>query len=111
MKLNRTVIEQLLDLLLQFYTVMAQDLNDLVLRDRGLTRFTALGFPTTALEDWKYTSVAPLAEQTFRLPEAEVQALADTVMADYRQRHRDLPQTFADHFAVVYLRKAQVAGL
>ena len=32
MKLNRTVIEQFLDLLLQFYTVMAQNLNDLVLR-------------------------------------------------------------------------------
>ena len=31
MKLDRTVVEQLFDLPLQFYTVMAQYLNDLVL--------------------------------------------------------------------------------
>jgi hypothetical protein len=53
------------------------------LRERGLASFTSLGFPSTALEDWKYTNVAPLAEQTFKLPEAAAPngagALADSV--------------------------------
>jgi Fe-S cluster assembly protein SufD len=35
-------------------------------RARGLARFEALGFPTTKNEDWHFTSVAPIAEQTFR---------------------------------------------
>jgi Fe-S cluster assembly protein SufD len=36
------------------------------LRTRGMARFEALGFPTTKNEDWHFTSVAPIAEQTFR---------------------------------------------
>jgi len=43
-----------------------------VLRERALGRFAELGFPTTALEDWKYTNLASLAEHAFRLPDAEV---------------------------------------
>ena len=31
-----------------------------------MARFDALGFPTTKNEDWHFTSVAPIAEQTFR---------------------------------------------
>ena len=31
-----------------------------------MARFEALGFPTTKNEDWHFTSVAPIAEQTFR---------------------------------------------
>jgi Fe-S cluster assembly protein SufD len=31
-----------------------------------MTRFEALGFPTTKNEDWHFTSVAPIAEKTFR---------------------------------------------
>jgi Fe-S cluster assembly protein SufD len=38
------------------------------LRTSALERFTALGFPTTRLEDWKYTNVATLAKTPFRLP-------------------------------------------
>jgi Fe-S cluster assembly protein SufD len=38
------------------------------LRASALDRFTTLGFPTTRLEDWKYTNVAPLAKTPFRLP-------------------------------------------
>jgi Fe-S cluster assembly protein SufD len=37
------------------------------LRERALARFAELGFPTTALEDWKYTNLAPLAERPFQL--------------------------------------------
>jgi Fe-S cluster assembly protein SufD len=36
------------------------------LRGEGMTRFEALGFPTTKNEDWHFTSVAPIADQAFR---------------------------------------------
>jgi Fe-S cluster assembly protein SufD len=36
------------------------------LREKGLARFEALGFPTMKNEDWHFTSVAPIAEQIFR---------------------------------------------
>jgi Fe-S cluster assembly protein SufD len=42
------------------------------LRQQGLDRFTTLGFPTTRMEDWKYTNLAPLARQAFRLPDASL---------------------------------------
>lgn len=31
-------------------------------RDRAATRFADIGFPTTRLEDWRFTNVAPIAE-------------------------------------------------
>ena len=37
------------------------------LRDRGAARFSALGFPTTRDEEWRYTSVAAIASTEFRL--------------------------------------------
>jgi Fe-S cluster assembly protein SufD len=37
------------------------------LRARGMARFAALGFPTTKVEDWKYTNIAPIARETFAL--------------------------------------------
>lgn len=37
------------------------------LRERGMARFAALGFPTTRVEDWKYTNIAPIARETFAL--------------------------------------------
>ncbi|MGH7820885.1 MAG: Fe-S cluster assembly protein SufD, partial [Candidatus Binatia bacterium] len=40
------------------------------LREEGAAAFAALGFPTTRLEDWKYTSVAPIASTPFRRPPA-----------------------------------------
>ena len=36
------------------------------LRNQAMARFQALGFPTTKNEDWHFTSVAPIAERTFR---------------------------------------------
>ena len=38
------------------------------LRTTALEKFAALGFPTTRLEDWKYTNVATLAKTPFHLP-------------------------------------------
>ncbi len=37
-----------------------------VIRKAALDRFMELGFPSTRNEDWKYTSVAPIAEVAFR---------------------------------------------
>jgi Fe-S cluster assembly protein SufD len=36
------------------------------IRQRGMSRFETLGFPTMKNEDWHFTSVAPIAERTFR---------------------------------------------
>jgi Fe-S cluster assembly protein SufD len=38
------------------------------LRAQGFERFASLGFPSTRLEDWKYTNVGPLTETAFRRP-------------------------------------------
>ena len=36
-------------------------------RESAMTQFERLGFPTTRLEQWRFTSVAPIAERTFAL--------------------------------------------
>ena len=41
------------------------------LREQGMAHFEALGYPTTKNEDWHFTSVAPIAERTFRLATLE----------------------------------------
>lgn len=38
------------------------------LQRRGLARFRELGFPTTKLEDWRFTNVTSLAKQNFTTP-------------------------------------------
>lgn len=37
------------------------------LREAGAARFDALGLPTTRLEDWRFTNIAPMAATSFRL--------------------------------------------
>ncbi|MCC7416783.1 MAG: Fe-S cluster assembly protein SufD [Acidobacteria bacterium] len=37
------------------------------LREEAFRQFLALGFPTTRDEEWRFTSVAPIAERTFML--------------------------------------------
>ncbi len=37
------------------------------IRKNALSKFSELGFPTTRNEEWKYTNVAPIASQTFKL--------------------------------------------
>src|SRR2546427_6397621 len=38
------------------------------LRQKGMDDFLALGFPTTKLENWKYTNIAPIRRITFVPP-------------------------------------------
>jgi len=40
------------------------------LREGAMARFAALGFPTTKQEEWRFTSVQPIAETVFALPHA-----------------------------------------
>jgi len=44
-------------------------------REKAIARFNELGFPTTKLEEWKYTNVAPLA----RIPFEAAQFARDTL--------------------------------
>ena len=37
------------------------------LREEGRSHFASLGFPTTRLEEWRYTNVGPIAATDFRL--------------------------------------------
>ena len=36
-------------------------------RESAIAQFERLGFPTTKLEQWRFTGVAPIAERTFAL--------------------------------------------
>lgn len=47
------------------------------LRQEAFERFKELGFPTTKVEDWKYTDTAFLARTEFHVPEQEVLTDAD----------------------------------
>src|SRR5947209_6052950 len=37
------------------------------LRTRAFWHFSAVGFPTPRLEDWKYTNVAPIGKQVWKI--------------------------------------------
>ncbi len=51
------------------------------LRRAAMERFAALGFPTTRLEDWKFTSVAPIASTAFRRATPDGAAIAERDLA------------------------------
>jgi Fe-S cluster assembly protein SufD len=53
------------------------------LRARGLARFGELGFPTTHLEEWRFTSVAPILETPYVLAHAGARAPAEADLAAY----------------------------
>ena len=40
------------------------------IRERAIARFAAVGFPTTHLEDWRFTNVQPISETPFELQHA-----------------------------------------
>jgi Fe-S cluster assembly protein SufD len=42
------------------------------LRERGASRFSALGFPTVRDEEWRFTNVSPIATTEFRRADADV---------------------------------------
>jgi Fe-S cluster assembly protein SufD len=50
-------------------------------REAALTRFVALGFPTTAHEDWKFTRLSGLAGTAFAAPDGHAKVRADEAAA------------------------------
>jgi Fe-S cluster assembly protein SufD len=42
------------------------------LREAGIVRFAELGFPTMKQEEWRFTSVAPIADTPFTRPHASL---------------------------------------
>ena len=40
------------------------------MRERAIARFAAVGFPTTRLEQWRFTSVQPISETPFELQQS-----------------------------------------
>lgn len=73
------------------------------LRDRGLARFEALGFPTTKNEDWHFTSVAPIAEQPFKLA-----SLAAAKAAASAAERRESSRRKADAVGPLGVRAADI---
>ncbi|MGH8657651.1 MAG: Fe-S cluster assembly protein SufD [Gammaproteobacteria bacterium] len=53
-------------------------------RRRAMARFHQTGFPTTRLENWKYTDVAPIARRPFRLATVEDRPLEENALRDLR---------------------------
>src|SRR5437879_12355268 len=53
------------------------------LRRSALDRFTALGFPTTGHEEWKYTNVAPIARSRFERAESTRNGLTTERLAPF----------------------------
>jgi Fe-S cluster assembly protein SufD len=53
-------------------------------REAAIARFAAVGFPTTRQEDWKYTSVAPIARQPFRLVATAPESVPPAAIASFR---------------------------
>ena len=49
------------------------------LRHEAMNRFLSLGFPTTRDEDWRFTSVAPIADRAFMVPSPASRELADEI--------------------------------
>jgi len=53
-------------------------------RHGALARFRSLGFPTTREEEWRFTSVAPIAEGSFALPAAGLASLGAADLAPFQ---------------------------
>jgi Fe-S cluster assembly protein SufD len=52
------------------------------IREGAIARFAELGFPTMKQEEWRFTSVAPIAETRFALPSARHAPLPATTEID-----------------------------
>jgi Fe-S cluster assembly protein SufD len=57
------------------------------IRKDAIQRFAELGFPTTKLEEWKYTNVAPLAKIPFQAAEFKLDKLTEERLAGLPLAH------------------------
>ena len=60
-------------------------------RAQAMTRFEAVGFPSTRSEDWRYTSVAPIAEADFRTLRAASGEVTAEQLAPFTFGHPEWP--------------------
>jgi Fe-S cluster assembly protein SufD len=56
-------------------------------RKEAMARFAALGFPTTRLEEWKYTNVAPIARIPFQAAEFRWDGLTEERLVELPLAH------------------------
>jgi len=54
------------------------------IREQALARFTALGFPTTRQEEWRFTNVSPIADRVFRLAAGSEDRVDSENLAPFR---------------------------
>ena len=57
------------------------------IRHDAIGRFAALGFPTTRLEEWKYTNITPIVRIPFRAVEFRWDGLAEERLAELPLAH------------------------
>ncbi|MGE5744754.1 MAG: hypothetical protein ACM368_12510, partial [Gemmatimonadota bacterium] len=72
------------------------------LRERGIARFTEVGFPSTRQEAWRFTNVQPIADTPFTLSSArwEVGTVpAGVVVAPLREAIERWPELVRAHLA------------
>jgi Fe-S cluster assembly protein SufD len=62
------------------------------LREAGMSSFKSLGFPTLKNEDWKYTSLEPLAAQNFASANGEARSVRGEEIFDRSMIDREAPR-------------------
>lgn len=82
------------------------------LRRDALNKFVEVGIPTTELEKWKYTSLAPIARTSFTLPGIADVSLDEDAVAPYRLSHLACELVFVNgHYSQKLSCDAMTAGV
>lgn len=66
------------------------------IREQAERRFTALGYPTTRLEEWKYTNVAPIAKTQFERGEYKLTDATIAMIEDLTGVINAIPLVFVN---------------
>jgi Fe-S cluster assembly protein SufD len=74
-------------------------------REDAWHRFLSLGFPTTRDEEWRYTSVAPIAEGAFRLAAPPTSVARDLEIDQFRVPGAAAELVFVDGWHVASLSR------
>jgi Fe-S cluster assembly protein SufD len=66
------------------------------LRENAFARFSAVGFPTTRDEDWRFTSLAPLTRTSFRLARGSAHQFTVSDLVQWRMEGTAARLVFVD---------------
>lgn len=66
------------------------------IRDQASRRFTAVGYPTPRMEEWKYTNVAPVVKTEFRPSEYQTGASIAAIIAPLIASVHAIPLVFVN---------------